>query len=218
MKPMPLLARQPATALGERRRRENPMKTSPEKKKRLSVGDAIAEVERRIRMPKVVQERILSVLLGRGAGKRGRPPSQGPLRIFGRVGVLFALVLACVLPACQADVPPPRSPPTASVAAAGPAVVPRGPVVDVYHGVQVTDEYQWLEKSDDPEVVAGNAAQSASVRRHLDALPDRTAIHAHLAWLPAVEQFAPTPVATRAQPRTFLRPLIDSADSRRGTP
>ncbi len=54
------------------------------------------------------------------------------------------------------------------------------PVVDEYHGVKVTDDYQWLEKSDDPEVVKWIEEQKKRTRGYLDALPERPAIKARI--------------------------------------
>ncbi len=48
---------------------------------------------------------------------------------------------------------------------------PRRPVVDVYHGVEVVDDYQWLEDRADPDVKAWSDAQNRAARAHLDALP-----------------------------------------------
>lgn len=48
---------------------------------------------------------------------------------------------------------------------------PRRPVTDVYHGVEVTDEYRWLEDGHDPEVGAWSVAQNAAARAYLDSLP-----------------------------------------------
>jgi prolyl oligopeptidase len=48
---------------------------------------------------------------------------------------------------------------------------PRRPVVDAYHGVEVVDDYQWLEDGSDPEVRAWSEAQNAAARAYLDALP-----------------------------------------------
>jgi prolyl oligopeptidase len=54
---------------------------------------------------------------------------------------------------------------------------PRRPVVDEYHGVQVVDEYRWLEDADDPEVRSWSAVQNERTCATLDALPDREDIH-----------------------------------------
>jgi len=48
---------------------------------------------------------------------------------------------------------------------------PRRPVVDTYHGVEVVDDYRWLEDRADPEVRAWSDAQNRVARAHLDALP-----------------------------------------------
>jgi prolyl oligopeptidase len=77
--------------------------------------------------------------------------------------------------------PPPQAAATASALAAGsPPVTRKHPVVSEIQGVQVTDDYQWLEKSDDPEVTAWSAAENAYARRYLDALPDRDALRARV--------------------------------------
>jgi prolyl oligopeptidase len=49
------------------------------------------------------------------------------------------------------------------------------PVVDTYHGVEVTDDYRWLENSSDPAVKAWSDAQNQISRKYLDGLPDRPA-------------------------------------------
>lgn len=59
-------------------------------------------------------------------------------------------------------------------------MTPKRPVVNEYHGTRVTDDYQWLEKGADPEVKAWVAEQNSRARAHLDALPDRKAIHARM--------------------------------------
>src|SRR4051794_33669371 len=48
------------------------------------------------------------------------------------------------------------------------------PVIDEYHGVQVTDNYRWLEDFEDPEVQRWNAAQNQYSRAALDAIPARS--------------------------------------------
>src|ERR1041384_8366757 len=42
-----------------------------------------------------------------------------------------------------------------------------------YHGVQVVDEYQWLENSSDPDVRRWTAEQNERARAALDSLPTR---------------------------------------------
>jgi prolyl oligopeptidase len=56
-------------------------------------------------------------------------------------------------------------------------------VVDTYHGTKVDDPYQWLEKSDDPEVRKWVDGQTAHMRAVLDKLPSRDAIRARITTL-----------------------------------
>src|ERR1700680_2091482 len=62
---------------------------------------------------------------------------------------------------------------TAAALFAQPPVAPKKPVTDVYHGVQVTDDYRWLENYSDPAVRAWSDAQNKYARKYLDALPMR---------------------------------------------
>src|SRR5438105_14662385 len=57
---------------------------------------------------------------------------------------------------------------------------PKKPVVNEYQGVKVEDDYQWLEKDDDPAVKAWSDAQNRRARAYLDKLPDRGAIEKRL--------------------------------------
>src|SRR5438067_1156003 len=57
---------------------------------------------------------------------------------------------------------------------------PKRPVTDEYQGVKVQDDYQWLEKDDDPAVKAWSDAQNQLTRKYLDKLPDRAAIETQL--------------------------------------
>ena len=54
------------------------------------------------------------------------------------------------------------------------------PVTDEYQGIKVEDNYQWLEKDDDPAVKAWSDAQNQKTRAYLDKLPDRAAIEKQL--------------------------------------
>ncbi len=76
---------------------------------------------------------------------------------------LVALAAAC---ACTRGVQP-VSPPSA----AAPPSTPKVPVKDTYHGVEVVDDYRWLEDGDDPAVRAWSERQNAYARSILDALP-----------------------------------------------
>ena len=65
------------------------------------------------------------------------------------------------------------------MSAAEPAT-PKKPVTDEYQGVKVQDDYQWLEKDDDPEVKAWSDTQNQHTRAYIDKLPDRAAIEKQL--------------------------------------
>jgi prolyl oligopeptidase len=55
-----------------------------------------------------------------------------------------------------------------------PAVdTPREPVTTTYHGVEVTDDYRWLEDATDERTRAWTAAQQSRTRAYLDSLPSR---------------------------------------------
>ena len=118
--------------------------------------------------------------------------------------VVLAVLAAAALTAC----PNPRGPsrptpgstgpapigpaPTATAAASAaaasadaPPATPKQPVIDVYHGISVTDDYRWLEKADDPAVKSWSEAQNAFARRWLDALPGRQALAERLRSLMA---------------------------------
>ncbi len=60
---------------------------------------------------------------------------------------------------------------------------PKKPVFNEYHGIKVEDDYQWLEKNDDPAVKAWSAAQNKHARSYLDSLPDRAQVAERLTKL-----------------------------------
>ena len=68
---------------------------------------------------------------------------------------------------------------TINLPAAEPAT-PKKPVTDEYQGVKVQDDYQWLEKDDDPEVKAWSDTQNQHTRGYIDKLPDRVALEKQL--------------------------------------
>ncbi len=68
--------------------------------------------------------------------------------------------------------------------AANPAPqTPKKPVFNEYHGVKVEDDYQWLEKDQNPAVKAWSAAENKQARAHLDKLPDRALVAERLTKL-----------------------------------
>jgi len=102
-----------------------------------------------------------------------------------KVSFAFCCVFCCVVgfthaPACSDDVQSvqPPSAPTAQVDETlfSPPKTEKRPVVDVYHGVSVTDYYRWLEKGDVAEVQAWSDAENTYARRSLDSAPNRAEI------------------------------------------
>src|SRR3954470_8228642 len=53
---------------------------------------------------------------------------------------------------------------------------PKRPVTNVYHGVSVVDDYQWLENFDDPQVRKWNDAQNAAARAYFSKLASKPII------------------------------------------
>ena len=81
---------------------------------------------------------------------------------------------------------------------AQPPVAPKKPVVDVYHGVQVTDDYRWLETASDPAVRAWSDGQNEFARKFLDGLPIRATLYNELKRL--YSQPSPSYFALRWRP------------------
>jgi prolyl oligopeptidase len=57
---------------------------------------------------------------------------------------------------------------------------PKKPVTNTYWGVQVNDDYQWLENAADPATKAWVAAENKLSRQWLDSVPGRDALHAQI--------------------------------------
>src|SRR5438477_12331663 len=92
-------------------------------------------------------------------------------RFFLTMSIMLSLVTAgavCILASLNLPGAEPVSP------------TPKRPVTDEYQGVKVQDDYQWLEKDDDPAVKAWSDAQSQLTRKYLDRLPDGAAIETQL--------------------------------------
>ena len=85
--------------------------------------------------------------------------------------ILLSSVLF-VLPVIAQNVSIPKPPET-----------PLHSVTDEYHGIQVTDDYRWLENWEDPAVKQWSAAENARTREYLDHLPARPAIEKRLRQL-----------------------------------
>ncbi|MFZ2013670.1 MAG: hypothetical protein WAV00_07615 [Nocardioides sp.] len=57
---------------------------------------------------------------------------------------------------------------------------PRVPVTDTYHGVDVVDDYRWLEDTASDDTVRWTRAQQERTRAHLDAIPWRDQLRARV--------------------------------------
>ena len=57
---------------------------------------------------------------------------------------------------------------------------PRVPVTTTYHGVDVTEDYRWLEDGSSEETVRWTAAQQSRTRAYLDAIPWRPDLRARV--------------------------------------
>lgn len=79
-------------------------------------------------------------------------------------GLLALALTVAVTPSPEAA--PPDSPP----------IAPKRPVTDVYWGVEIVDDYRYLENTQDPEVLDWAKKENAYARRVLDAAPHRDAI------------------------------------------
>ena len=88
---------------------------------------------------------------------------RGPLRVLALL--LFAIALPQLASAQKISAPP---------------TTPKKPVVNDYHGVKVTDDYQWLENWNDSAVQKWSNAQNARTRDYLDHLAVYKPV---LAWL-----------------------------------
>jgi prolyl oligopeptidase len=62
-----------------------------------------------------------------------------------------------------------------------PVATPRVPVTSVFHGVEVTEDYRWLEDADGEETAAWTRAQAKQTRDYLDSAPVRSRVRARAA-------------------------------------
>jgi prolyl oligopeptidase len=79
-----------------------------------------------------------------------------------------------------------KSSSTSSTSSTIPAAPPRAevkPVVDIYHGTKVVDNYRWLENGNSPETQKWVAEEMAYTRGLLDPLPGRDAVNKRLTEL-----------------------------------
>ena len=64
-----------------------------------------------------------------------------------------------------------------------PVQAERVPVTDTYHGVEVTEDYRWLEDASSAETIAWTRAQQQRTRAYFDEIPWREALRTRVAQL-----------------------------------
>jgi len=104
----------------------------------------------------------------------------------------FAALAACGEPPPAVTPLTPTAPPAVSAAAPTPPPAAAGlaypatakrPVENEYHGTKTTDDYQWLERSNDPEGLAWMKEQTKLTRGVLDGIPATAALRQRIGSL-----------------------------------
>jgi prolyl oligopeptidase len=88
-----------------------------------------------------------------------------------------------------------KSPKPQSSAPTEPPKAATKPVIDIYHGTKVLDNYRWLEDGTSAETQKWVADELAYTRTILDPLPGRDAIHKRLSELLAIGSVTPPEIA-----------------------
>jgi prolyl oligopeptidase len=112
---------------------------------------------------------------------------------------------------------------TLASAAAAPPKAEIKPVIDIFHGTKVLDNYRWLEDGTSPETQKWVADELAYTHALLDPLPGRDKIHKRLTELLAIGSVTPPEIAgkyyfyTRRegmqnQPILYVREGLDGLD------
>ena len=110
-----------------------------------------------------------------------------------------------------------------STAPAGPPKAEVKPMVDIYHGTKVVDNYRWLEDGNSPATQKWVADEMAYTRALLDPLPGRDAINKRLTELLSIGSITPPMIAGKHyfytkregmqnQPVLYVRDGLDGAD------
>jgi prolyl oligopeptidase len=152
------------------------------------------------------------------------------LRLFFALGISFLFfVIAVALGGDDGQSSSGSSSAGSSSASSGtsfPLAPPRAaqkPVIDMYHGVKVLDNYRWLEDGQSPETQKWVTQEMAYTRGILNRLPGREAIHNRLTELLSIGSVTPPVMAGRHyfytrreglqnQPVLYVRDGLDGAD------
>jgi len=126
----------------------------------------------------------------------------------------FSSLIAAAIYAADSS---PQTRPTA------PPVAEPKPVVDIFHGIEVIENYRWLEDGNSPATQKWVAEETAYTRSILDPLPGREAIHKRLTELLSIGNVTPPQLAGRHyfytkregmqnQPVLYMRDELNGAD------
>jgi prolyl oligopeptidase len=137
------------------------------------------------------------------------------------------LLAAAAVYAGTSSKTPKRQSPSGGAAREGvpeaPPEAEKRPVIDIFHGTKVLDNYRWLENSSSPETQKWVTEELAYTRALLDPLPGREAIHERLTDLLAIGSVTPPELGgkyyfyTRRegmqnQPILYVREGLNGAD------
>jgi len=106
---------------------------------------------------------------------------------------------------------------------AEPPVAEKKPVIDIFHGTKVLDNYRWLEDGNNPQTQKWVESEMAYTRALLDPLPGRASIHKRLTELLSIGIVTPPQLAGRHyfytkregmqnQPILYVRDSLNGAD------
>src|SRR5579864_3388402 len=109
------------------------------------------------------------------------------MRLFSALSFVFLLVAAVYAGDDSKTLSPASSPPRAE----------EKPVIDIFHGTKVLDNYRWLEDGKNPETQKWVEQEMAYTRRILDPLPGRDAINKRLTALLSIGSVSPPMLAGR---------------------
>ena len=135
------------------------------------------------------------------------------MRLFFALSFLLFVIAAVYAGDDSKSSPTPSKPPKAA----------EKPVIDMYHGTKVLDNYRWLEDGKNPETQKWVEQEMAYTRGILDGLAGRDAIHKRLTELLSIGSVTPPTIAGRYyfytkregmqnQPVLYVRDGLNGAD------
>ncbi len=135
------------------------------------------------------------------------------MRLFSALSFIFLLAAAVYAGDDSKTSSPPSAPPTAE----------EKPIIDIFHGTKVLDNYRWLEDGKNPETQKWVEQEMAYTRGILDRLPRREATNKRLTELLSIGSVSPPMLAgrhyfytrregTQNQPVLYVRDSLDGPD------